>query len=140
MKVILKLELTLFRASPRDVMAKALECGLEVSEFEFQSRYFIHFRTNKIFVAIRSPMKVYMSLNKETKSNTFFILVLSSGVCPYIWKKENHCSFGYKTLIIKHLYINQLMSNDIRGLQDRCQFETGIPDLSNEVKSAVQIL
>ena len=27
-------------------MAKVLDCGLEVSEFELQSCYYVHFRTN----------------------------------------------------------------------------------------------
>ena len=28
------------------VMGKALVCGIVISEFEFQPRYFVHFRTN----------------------------------------------------------------------------------------------
>ena len=32
----------------RGVMVKALDCGIVVSEFEFQSRYYVHFRTNTI--------------------------------------------------------------------------------------------
>ena len=27
-------------------MVKALNCGIVVSEFELQSRYYVHFRTN----------------------------------------------------------------------------------------------
>ena len=27
-------------------MAKVLDCGLEVHEFELQLRYYVHFRTN----------------------------------------------------------------------------------------------
>ena len=30
------------------VMAKALDCRFEVSEFELQSRYYIHFQTNTL--------------------------------------------------------------------------------------------
>ena len=30
---------------PRGVMVKALDCGIVVSEFEFQSRYNVHFQT-----------------------------------------------------------------------------------------------
>ena len=29
-------------------MAKIIECGLEVSTFEFQSRYYVHFPTNTL--------------------------------------------------------------------------------------------
>ena len=31
---------------PRDVMVKAMDCGIVVSEFVFQSRYYVHFRAN----------------------------------------------------------------------------------------------
>ena len=30
----------------RGVMVKAMDCGIVVSEFELQSRYYVHFRTN----------------------------------------------------------------------------------------------
>ena len=33
---------------PRGVIVKALDCGIVVSEFELQSRYYVHFRTNTI--------------------------------------------------------------------------------------------
>ena len=29
-------------------MVKALECGIVVREFELQSRYYVHFRTNTL--------------------------------------------------------------------------------------------
>ena len=38
----------MLRKSPRDVMAKMMDCGHEVSEFELHSRYYGHFRTNNI--------------------------------------------------------------------------------------------
>ena len=34
--------------SPRGVMVKAMDCGIVVSEFEFQSRYYVHFRKNTL--------------------------------------------------------------------------------------------
>ena len=37
---------TAIRESPRGVMVKVLDCGLEVSEFELQLRYY--FRTNSL--------------------------------------------------------------------------------------------
>ena len=40
--------------SPHDVMGKVLDCGLEVSEFEFQLCYYIHFQT----YAIRKGMNL----------------------------------------------------------------------------------
>ena len=35
-------------SSPRGIMAKELDCGFEVSEFELQSCYYVHFRTNTL--------------------------------------------------------------------------------------------
>ena len=34
--------------STAGVMAKVLDCSLEVSEFELQSRYYVHFRINTL--------------------------------------------------------------------------------------------
>ena len=31
---------------PRGVIVKAMDCGIVVSEFELQSRYYVHFRAN----------------------------------------------------------------------------------------------
>ena len=33
---------------PRGVMVKAMDCGIVVSEFVFQSRYYVHFRANTL--------------------------------------------------------------------------------------------
>ena len=38
----------LYRGSRCGVIAKELDCGLEVSEFERQSRYYVYFRTNTL--------------------------------------------------------------------------------------------
>ena len=35
-----------FRRCPCGVMVKAMDYGIAVSEFELQSRYYVHFRTN----------------------------------------------------------------------------------------------
>ena len=34
------------RGCSRGVMCKAIDCGIVISEFELQSRYYVHFRTN----------------------------------------------------------------------------------------------
>ena len=34
------------RGCPRGAMVKAMDCGIVVSEFEHQSRHYLHFRTN----------------------------------------------------------------------------------------------
>ena len=33
---------------PRGVMAKAMDCGIVVSDVVLQSRYHVHFRANKV--------------------------------------------------------------------------------------------
>ena len=33
---------------PHGVMVKAMDCEIVVSEFEFLSRYYVHFRTNTL--------------------------------------------------------------------------------------------
>ena len=33
---------------PRDVMIKAMDCEIVVSEFELQSLYYVHFRANTL--------------------------------------------------------------------------------------------
>ena len=33
---------------PRGVMVKAMDCGIVVGEFEFQVRYYVHFRANTL--------------------------------------------------------------------------------------------
>ena len=33
---------------PRGIMVKALDCGIVVSEFELQSRYYVQFRTDTL--------------------------------------------------------------------------------------------
>ena len=38
--------INLRRGCPRGLMVKAMDCGIVVSEFEFQSRCYVHFRTN----------------------------------------------------------------------------------------------
>ena len=43
-------------------MAKELDCGLEANEFEFQSRYYVHFRNDtlgKVNVKIVSLLFFY---------------------------------------------------------------------------------
>ena len=38
----------LCRRYPRGVMVKAMDCGIVVSEFVLQSRYYVHFRANTL--------------------------------------------------------------------------------------------
>ena len=40
---------------PRDVMVKAMDCGIVVSGFELQSRYYAHFRANNSGKSMNPP-------------------------------------------------------------------------------------
>ena len=42
------LGLEYYGGGPRGVMVKAMDCGIVVSEFVLQSRYYIHFRINTL--------------------------------------------------------------------------------------------
>ena len=37
-----------WRGCPHGVMVKAMDCGIVVSEFVLQSRYYVHFRENTL--------------------------------------------------------------------------------------------
>ena len=37
-----------FRGCPRGVMVKVMDCGIVVSEFKLQLRYYVHFRANTL--------------------------------------------------------------------------------------------
>ena len=41
---------------PRGVMVKVMDCEIVVSEFELQSRYYIHFRTNTLRKGMNPPL------------------------------------------------------------------------------------
>ena len=38
----------IYEGCPRDVMLKAMDRGIVVSEFVLQSRYYVHFRANTL--------------------------------------------------------------------------------------------
>ena len=87
---------------PHGVMIKALDCGIVVSEFEFQSSYNVHFPTNTLgkdmksltlptmgYIAspllfyedgfsIKLPTKVDMSLNNNNFVVCLFLFMKSS--------------------------------------------------------------
>ena len=49
----------------RSVMVKAMDCGIVVSEFELQSRYYVHFRTNTLG-KVRTPLTSQQKINSTT--------------------------------------------------------------------------
>ena len=51
------------RRCPRGVMINAVDCGIVVSEFELQSRYYVHFRTSK---GMKPPYPPSYGLNSIT--------------------------------------------------------------------------
>ena len=51
----ISVSLNLVRVCPRGVMVKVLDCEIVVSEFELQSRYYVHFRTNTLEKGMYPP-------------------------------------------------------------------------------------
>ena len=51
---------------PRGVMVKAMDCGIIVSEFVFQSRYYVHFRANTRGEMYEPPYPSNYGLNSTT--------------------------------------------------------------------------
>ena len=45
---MINMNLNPFRGCPRGVMVKTMDGGIVVSEFELQSRYYVHFRANTL--------------------------------------------------------------------------------------------
>ena len=94
---------------PREVMVKAMDCGIVVSEFVLQSRYSVHFQANtlgkgmnpissqlwvkyyhycssrRIALALNNLKKVDMPLNKEIKSWTILFMFknLGKSIIPF---------------------------------------------------------
>ena len=48
------------RGCPRGVMVKAMDCGIVVSEFELQSRYYVHFNANTLVKGMNSIILLAM--------------------------------------------------------------------------------
>ena len=51
---------------PRGVMVKAIDCGIVVSEFVLQSRYYIHFRAKNPWKRYEPPYPPSYVLNSTT--------------------------------------------------------------------------
>ena len=54
------------RGCSRGVMVKALVCGIAVNEFELQSCYYVHFRTNSHGKGMTPPNPPSYGLNSTT--------------------------------------------------------------------------
>ena len=46
--IYLSIYLSIYGGCPRGVMVKAMDCGIVVSEFVLQSRYYVHFQANTL--------------------------------------------------------------------------------------------
>ena len=51
---------------PRDVMVKAMDCGIVVCEFVLQSRYYVHFQANTLGKGMNPLILPAMGLNSTT--------------------------------------------------------------------------
>ena len=54
------------RRCPGGVVVKVLDCRIVESEFELQSRYYVHFRTNTIGKGMNNPYSPSNGLNSTT--------------------------------------------------------------------------
>ena len=90
---------------PRGVMVKAMDCGIVVSKFVLQSRYYVHFRANTLGKGIEPPYPLSYGLDSP---NTALI-----GGWLWHWltykdwyaiKQRNRIMYCYSTLVI--LFIN----------------------------------
>ena len=68
--------------SPRGLVVKPLDCGIAVSEFEFQSCYYVDFRTNTVWKGMK-PLSY--GLNST-------ITVLLKGRIRYLMTQVSWCS------------------------------------------------
>ena len=55
-----------WRGGPHGVMVKAMDCGIVVCEFVFQSRYYVHFRANTLGKGMNPPNPPSYRLNSTT--------------------------------------------------------------------------
>ena len=64
--------------SPRGAMVKVMECGIVVSEFEPQLRYYIHFRANTLGKSMNHPYPPSYVLNNTTTVLAVMALALNN--------------------------------------------------------------
>ena len=53
---IIRTAVMIKRGCPRGIMVKAMDCGIVVSEFVLQTRYYVHFRANTHGKGMNPPL------------------------------------------------------------------------------------
>ena len=56
-------KIQILEGCPRGVVVKAMEFGIVVSEFELQSRFYVHFRANTLGKGMNTPYPPSYGLN-----------------------------------------------------------------------------
>ena len=64
-----------------DLVIKAMDCGIAVKEFELQSRYYVHFRTNTLGKGMNPTNSPSYGLNSTTT------VLLEE----WLWHQKNPC-------------------------------------------------
>ena len=54
------------RGCPRGVMVKVMDCGIVISEFVLQSRFYVHFRANTLGKGMKPLIPPSYGLNSTT--------------------------------------------------------------------------
>ena len=77
--------------NPCDIVANVLECDLIVSEFELQSRYYIHFQTNTLgkhiyplihpSYGLNSTTTILLQANKKKANNVWYVIKQRNQTC-----------------------------------------------------------
>ena len=62
----LKKSIHIYVGESRSAVAYVLDCSLEVNEFKFQSRYYVHFQTKTFWKSINSPIHLIYGVNNVT--------------------------------------------------------------------------
>ena len=58
------MKLKIIWGCPRGVMVKAKDCGIVVSEFVLQSRYYVHFRANTLGKGMNPPTLILPAMGQ----------------------------------------------------------------------------
>ena len=91
--------LYLYRGCPRGVMVKAMNCRIVVSEFELQSRYYVHFRANSPGKG-QSSHKMYSNNILNFQASTTILNACTKKVWCLI-----ECAMYIYIYIYIHIYI-----------------------------------
>ena len=90
--------------SPRGVMVKAVECGIVVSEFELQSRYYVHFQTNTLGKSLKKKKKKKKKNPPSYGLNNTTTVLLEGWIWHWITKEGWYAVKKQRTTLCFYLF------------------------------------